>query len=164
MAVAVPNEIILYSWFEPRKTFMQLKSVSANVPSAGLFHLIFDMGNDFVLFAIYLNNLGALNADYPQVCIGVYNRQKSDVDLEQSEEMPKEADEVNLHFQLVDFNDHGKLEHFVAKSMNSDLFDTLRPHVENNSNLTYTDRNRRNVIALKQLDRDTFFIAFENQV
>lgn len=69
-----------------------------------------------------------------------------------------------MHYQLVDFNDHGKLEHFVAKSVNSDLYDTLRPLGENGLSQTYTDRNRRNVIALKQLDRDTFFIAFENEV
>jgi hypothetical protein len=108
--------------------------------------------------------LGALNADYPQICIGVYDRQKSSVDLDSEDERSKETEEVNLQYQLVDFNDHGKLEHFVAKSVNFDLYDTLRPLGEDSSSFTYTDRNRRNVIALKQLDRDTFFIAFDNQV
>lgn len=174
MCIAVPHEIILYQWFEPRNSFVQLKSVTASVQRSAPFNLIFDMGEfkfRYFLQSVSLKLLklllliisGAPNADYPQVCIGVYDQQRcGDEETKESEGTSKGRKELHLHYQLVDFNDHGKLEHFVAKSVNSDLYDTLRPLGENG--FTYSDRNRRNVLAFKQLDRDTFFIAFENQV
>jgi hypothetical protein len=99
--------------------------------------------------------LGALNADYPQVCVGVYDRTTEFVS-----EVTNGEDELNLRYQLVDFNETGKL----ADLVNSDLYNTLRPLGETSCAQTYSDRHRRHVIEFKQLDRDTFFIAFENQV
>lgn len=111
---------------------------------------------------------GALNADYPQICIGVYNSKQLNSDVENEainiDDQLKHTDEVNFHFQFVDFNDHGKLEHFVAKSANYDIYNTLKPLGHSKSSFNYSDRNRYNVVAIKQLDRDTIFIAFENQV
>lgn len=92
-----------------------------------------------------------------------------ETDVNGADEAPNvnEADELNLNYQLIDFNDHGKLEHFVSKSANSefrDLFSSTLPLGQNSLNAVYSDRNRYNVLAMKQLDRDTIFVAFENQV
>lgn len=54
MCVAVPHELILYQWFEPRKAFVQLKTVVARVPRTSLFSLIFDTG---MFKSLYLNEL-----------------------------------------------------------------------------------------------------------
>lgn len=45
MCIAVPHEILLYAWFEPRNSFVLLKTVSANAPKTGNpFNLVFDIG------------------------------------------------------------------------------------------------------------------------
>ena len=44
MCIAVPSEVILYLWFQPRNSFVQLKTVQASVPRTCPFSLIFDVG------------------------------------------------------------------------------------------------------------------------
>ncbi|KAI6213404.1 Non-specific serine/threonine protein kinase [Aphelenchoides besseyi] len=104
----------------------------------------------------------SLSADYPQVCIGVYDKH-TDCSTEENDHI-NETNELCLEYRLVDFNDNGRLTDFVAKSMNADLFDTLKPLGAGSRNFAYNDRYKREIVNFKQLDRDTLFIAFDDRI
>lgn len=155
MCCAIPNAVLLFQWFGPRASFMFLKSVQVeNLPNLDIqpFHLVF--------------GVGAVNADYPQVCIGINNNDEAnDVTLTPNSSVEQENKDKELQhsFRFVDFNDNGRLEDHVAKSWNADLYETLKPS-RSAKTLTLNAKDKNRVVAFKQLDRDTFFIAIDNQV
>lgn len=64
---------------------------------------------------------------------------------------------------MIDFNDTGKLEDFLARSQNAELFDgTLRPLTGRVFN--WSNKQKIEVTAFRQIDRDTLFVAYENKV
>lgn len=70
-----------------------------------------------------------------------------------------------LDFHVVDFNDTGKIDHFLARSGDTaDLFDltTMQPY--KNKVFSWHGKERVEAVTMKQLDRDTLFVAFDNQV
>ena len=160
MCVAVPSQVLLFQWFEPRAMFMLVKSVRVeNLPRAGLspFNLVFGVG-------------AAFSAVYPQVCVGVYDRylkeaadESADSDCEAASH--ETSAPLHLEYRLVDFNDNRTLADFFANSEHSELYNTIKPwHGKSKRQTEYVDRAKREVIAFKQLDRETFFIAFEHRV
>lgn len=162
MCVAVPNQVLLFQWFEPRAMFMLVKSVRVEqLPRAGLspFKLVF--------------GVGAAHADYPQVCIGIYDRhaavaiddEQAETDDDSTTQHDTTQHALHLEYRLVDFNENQTLADFVANSFHTELYDTIRPWNGTARRKTaFVDRAKREVVAFQQLDRETFFIAFEHQV
>ncbi|KAI6186457.1 Non-specific serine/threonine protein kinase [Aphelenchoides besseyi] len=156
LCCAIPNQVLLFQWFEPRSLFVMLKAVNVeNLPRSSLQPFNF-------VFGAY-----SLSADYPQVCIGVYDKH-TDCSTEYTDHINEtkhtNTNELCLEYRLVDFNDNGRLTDFVAKSMNADLFDTLKPLGAGSRNFAYNDRYKREIVNFKQLDRDTLFVAFEDRI
>ncbi|CAD5231812.1 unnamed protein product [Bursaphelenchus xylophilus] len=152
MCCAVPNTIQLFQWFDPRSCFIFLKAIEVNNlprPSVNPFNLVF--------------GAGALSADYPQVCIGVFKNSSSPSDDSTLKPESSSDDVQQFTFKFTDFNDNGRLEDFVAKSWNADFYETLKP-LGSNKTLTLSEQNKCNVVSFKQLDRDTFFLAIDNQI
>uniref|UniRef100_A0A915ENN7 Mitogen-activated protein kinase kinase kinase kinase n=1 Tax=Ditylenchus dipsaci TaxID=166011 RepID=A0A915ENN7_9BILA len=138
MGCAVPNAVLLFQWYEPLSRFIMMKRVDLerlpSSPQLQPFSLIFGSA--------------ASNADFPLVCIGAYKNTEIS---------------GKLDFHLVDFNDTGKIEHFLARSENAaDLFNssTLRPY----KGKLVSGAHKLEVAAMKQLDRDTLFIAAGNRI
>ncbi|CAD5224668.1 unnamed protein product [Bursaphelenchus okinawaensis] len=152
MCCAVPNKIQLFQWFEPRSSFIFLKAVEvSNLPRPNIrpFHLVF--------------GAGALSADYPQVCIGVFKESATSSDDSTLKAETSLDDVDQFSFKFADFNDNGRLEDFVSKGWNADFYETLRP-LGTTKTLTLSERNKCDVVAFKQLDRDTYFLAIGNQI
>jgi hypothetical protein len=107
----------------------------------------------------------AFNSDFPMVCIGVYKNES-----ESSTDGPPSTTREKLDFQLVDFNEVtvGRIEHFLAQGHNAaELFDsaaTLRPLREKLLPCRWSQRTKLPVVAMRQLDRDTVFIAYNRRV
>lgn len=82
------------------------------------------------------------------MCIGVY---KSD-----------EADKLDFH--TVSFDDVGKLEDFLVQSRNTGFcdVDTLKPY--SNKVVSWESKTKLDVMAMKQLDRDTIMLCYDNKV
>lgn len=82
------------------------------------------------------------------MCIGVYK----------SEEAEK------LDFHTVSFDDVGKLEDFMVQSRNTGLCDadTLKPF--SRKVVEWEKKTKYDVTAMKQLDRETIMLAFDNKV
>ncbi|KAI1720771.1 protein kinase domain-containing protein [Ditylenchus destructor] len=139
MGCAVQRTVLLFQWYTPLSRFILVKRLDLDfLPAYPLqpFSLIFGSA--------------ASNSDYPLICIGVYKNKET---------MGK------LDFHVVDFNDTGKIDHFLARSGDTaDLFDltTMQPY--KNKVFSWHGKERVEAVTMKQLDRDTLFVAFDNQI
>lgn len=138
MACAIPGSVLLFQWYEPLQKFVLMKSVSVDRM----------MMRPIRPFCLLYGCPGNPTSEFPKVCIGVYK----------NEESP-----TKLDLQMIDFNDTGKLEDFLARSQNAELFDgTLRPLTGRVFN--WSNKQKIEVTAFRQIDRDTLFVAYENKV
>jgi [mitogen-activated protein kinase] kinase 5 len=139
LCCAVPGAMLLYQWYKPQAKFVLLKKHEMDRqpknPIMKPFDLVF--GN------------GQMNSDYPQLCYGIYEKQGS---------------KDGFDLQMVNFNDHGKLEDFLANSQNLDFMDTetLKPFTS--KRLKFDMLLKLRVVSLQQLERDTLMVAYDNKI
>ena len=139
LCCALPGSMLLYQWYKPQSKFVLLKKhemdrLTRN-PIMTPFELVF--GN------------GQTNSDYPQLCYGVYERQGS---------------KDGFDLQMINFNDHGKLEDFLANSQNFELFDTetLKPYTTKRFKFDLLLKVK--AVSLRQLERDTLMLTYDNKI
>lgn len=97
-----------------------------------------------------------------QICVGVSKKENDNDEHIVNSKFKKRRTNLRLYF--VDFNDTGKLEHFLARLSTSNMFDTDTNTMLRNNPFSWQSKDRLDVVCLKQLDRETLFLAYEDKV
>lgn len=161
MGCIIPKAVILFQWYEPLKRFIMMKRLEMDCLTPRMqinpFSLVFSSAAsncDFPLVRLNISN------NIFKICIGVYRNE-----VNASEFDIREAKKQKFNLQFVDFNDTGKMEHFLSRTGTNSLAETLLFESPTETiRPSWYNKQRLEVVAMKQLDRDTLFIAFEDQV
>uniref|UniRef100_A0A914HHV7 Mitogen-activated protein kinase kinase kinase kinase n=1 Tax=Globodera rostochiensis TaxID=31243 RepID=A0A914HHV7_GLORO len=178
LCCAVPHAVLLFQWYEPLSRFVHLKRLQLdklNTPYTDLQHAHKPFNLVF--------RSGTANSDLPMVCIGISRVLTSPVGTAQEllRELRSKPQKDKFELQLVDFNGSDSATNNLNDLYSAGLFGDCSSDDEmgtwqrggpmasprSTSSLRTIWRWREkleNVVTLRQLDKETLFIAHNNQI
>ncbi|KAL3068137.1 hypothetical protein niasHT_038127 [Heterodera trifolii] len=179
LCCAVPHAVLLFQWYEPLSRFVHLKRVQLDKLSTPYT----DLQHPHKPFNLVFRS-GAANSDLPMVCIGISRALTSPVGTAQEllRELRTNLQKDKFELQLIDFNGTDSTVNNMNDMYSAALFGdcssddeiigswqrgghAVSPRSTSSLRTIWRWREKlENVVTLKQLDKETLFIAHDNQI